>query len=140
MGISKGRRNFLEKDLNCAIREFQEETGLDNDDFLLFPGIKPLDEIFKGTNDILYRHIYFIAFCKNETKVELTNSLQMEEIGNIGWYNYNDCIKLFRSFHVKRKYILNEIYTFVCNLLENNILLSKFCLEKDSSKNNLITN
>ena len=125
-GFPKGRRNYLEKDLNCAIREFKEETGLASSDFLLFPGIKPLEEIFNGTNNILYRHIYFFAFCKKDLKVTLSSSQQMEEIGNIGWFNYNECIELFRKFHKKRKYILNDIYMFICNLLENNVHLEDY--------------
>lgn len=125
-GFPKGRRNFLEKDLSCAIREFKEETALNSDEFLLFPGIKPLEEIFNGTNKILYRHVYFIAFCKKSTPAKLSNAQQMEEIGDIGWFNYNECMKLFRSFHKKRKYILNDIYMFICNILENNIDLNNY--------------
>ena len=32
-GFPKGRRNNKEKDINCAIREFYEETNFDNQDY-----------------------------------------------------------------------------------------------------------
>lgn len=125
-GFPKGRRNFLEKDLNCAVREFKEESGLENEDFILVPGIKPLEEIFNGTNNILYRHIYFIAFCRKDIKVDISKPDQLEEIGNIGWFNHNQCMSLFRKFHKKRKYLLNELYMFICNILEKNVDLDSY--------------
>ena len=35
-GFPKGRRNFQEKDLDCALREFEEETGMNKDNMVIF--------------------------------------------------------------------------------------------------------
>jgi hypothetical protein len=49
-GFPKGRRNFQETDLNCAIREFEEETGFKRDTMTLIQNVLPFEEIFTGSN------------------------------------------------------------------------------------------
>ena len=121
-GFPKGRRKFLEKNLDCAVREFKEETRLKGSDFFLLDNVSPLIETFKGTNNILYKHIYYLAVCKNDIQVSLdeANSCQMEEIGDIKWCDYKDCINKIRPNHIDRRKILNEVYIFNCNMIEKN--------------------
>ena len=45
-GFPKGRRNPRETDLNCAIREFQEETALERQDFTVIQNTCPISETF----------------------------------------------------------------------------------------------
>ena len=47
-GFPKGRRNYREIDLDCAIREFEEESGFEKKDYELMPNIEPLVEDFIG--------------------------------------------------------------------------------------------
>ena len=61
-GFPKGRRIYLEKNINCACREFEEETSLNKNDYNLLINLPPIQEIFYGTNKILYKHIYYFAF------------------------------------------------------------------------------
>lgn len=132
-GFPKGRRNYLEKNIDCAIREFEEETGLTNDDFILLENINPLSEIFHGTNDILYKHIYYIAICKSdvEVKVNKNNLLQYEEIGDIGWFDYNKCCNLIRNYHYERQKVLNEIFLFTLNITFNNFEKDKILFNEN---------
>ena len=60
-GFPKGRRNYNEKDLTCAIREFEEETGYKKDDINIIYNILPYEEIFTGSNFKSYKHKYFVA-------------------------------------------------------------------------------
>ena len=53
--------NYNEKDLTCAIREFEEETGYKNADFNIVYNILPYEEIFTGSNFKSYKHKYFIC-------------------------------------------------------------------------------
>ena len=46
----KGRRNYQEKDLDCALREFEEETGILRNNISVIENILPFEEIFIGTN------------------------------------------------------------------------------------------
>ena len=59
-GFPKGRRNFNEKNIECAKREFQEETGLIERDYHIL-NFSPLEEIYLGTNHIRYKHIYYFG-------------------------------------------------------------------------------
>ncbi|MDA7464042.1 NUDIX domain-containing protein, partial [Candidatus Poseidonia alphae] len=60
-GFPKGRRNYQEKDLNCAFREFEEETGYLRNQVKLIQNICPYEEIFTGSNMKSYKHKYFIG-------------------------------------------------------------------------------
>ena len=59
-GFPKGRRNYQEKDLNCALREFEEETGYLKSNIKLIQNIIPYEEIFTGSNMKSYKHKYFL--------------------------------------------------------------------------------
>lgn len=149
-GFPKGRRNSHEKNKDCSKRELEEETGLIEDDYILYNQINPLNEIFKGTNGILYKHTYYIGLSNNnkEIKLDENNKIQMDEIGDIGWFNYYNAINRIRPYQLERKRILNELYLFLINNLvkieekysnknvklffENKLLLN----EEDSIKEN----
>lgn len=120
-GLPKGRRIYLEKNLTCACREFEEETGLNNNDYFIINNIPHIQEIFHGTDNILYKHIYYFALCKSDIDVKLdeNNLNQMEEIGDIGWFNYKKCRSLIRSYHYERQKLLNETYLFLSSIIEN---------------------
>ena len=62
MGHSKGRRNLNELDIEVANREFQEETNLSANDYVVLNSISPIRERFLGTNKLKYDHIYYIAY------------------------------------------------------------------------------
>ena len=64
-GFPKGRRNYQEKDIDCGIREFMEETGYGINDFKLIENIIPYEEIFIGSNIKSYKHKYYIAYMVN---------------------------------------------------------------------------
>jgi hypothetical protein len=62
-GFPKGRRNMNEKNIECAKREFQEETGLEEKEYHIL-NISPLEEIYLGSNHIRYKHIYYFSQIK----------------------------------------------------------------------------
>jgi len=113
-GFPKGRRMYKEDNLNCAIREFREETGLVNVNIL--KKVKTLQEDMIGTNGEEYRHIYHIGFVNENTEVKHNPSVVEShkcEIGNVGWMSYIDSIKLLNKHHHRKKYILTQIYLFI---------------------------
>ena len=63
-GFPKGKRNNNETNLECAKREFEEETGLTSDKYEILDRLYPLIENITGSNDINYKHIYYIAILK----------------------------------------------------------------------------
>ena len=122
-GFPKGRRNYLEKNIECAKREFFEETGLYENEYNLLTKVVPLNEIFKGTNGILYKHTYFLGLTDNNIHVKLddTNIFQTEEIGDIGWFTFTEAKQKIRPYHTERQKVLNELYLFIIdNIIRNN--------------------
>jgi 8-oxo-dGTP pyrophosphatase MutT (NUDIX family) len=113
-GFPKGRKNHNEAPLQCAIREFSEETNIDLSKINVINNILPIEENLIGTNGLPYRHIYYIA----ETTVEeIDNVMNNNEIGNIGFFNYNDAKELIRDYHTEKKYILQCIYMYYLEIL-----------------------
>jgi len=114
-GFPKGRKNKYdnETDLECAMREFNEETGFTNEDYKIINEIHPIVEELTGTNGILYRHIYFIAeqITDKQPENNVTES-QKDEIGNIMMMNFNNAFESIRKYHVMRKIILEKIFIY----------------------------
>lgn len=116
-GFPKGRRNIYETDLECAKREFEEETGFNFNEYVLLDKIKPIDEKFIGTNGVSYKHKYYFAVTNTNRKpvIDSNNPLQYDEIGDIGWFTYDEAIRLIRPHHTERKKLLTEIYMHIIN-------------------------
>ena len=79
----KGRRNYQEKDLDCALREFEEETGYSKNDITLVDNLLPFEEIFIGSNHKSYKHKYYLAFMRNSPLEN--NDYQRSEVSKIEW-------------------------------------------------------
>ena len=120
-GFPKGRRLYLEKNIDCACREFEEETSLSKDDYVIINNIPPINEVFYGTNNILYKHIYYFALCKSDISVKLDkdNVIQNDEIGDINFFNYTNAYNVIRNYHNERQNILNESYIFFSSIINN---------------------
>lgn len=117
-GFPKGRKLLSENNINCAIREFCEETDIDRKNINIINSIYPVKETFKGTNGVLYKHIYYIANLKNNN-IELTinsnNKHQKYEIGDIGWFSIENTIRNIENINKERislfKNVINSIFT-----------------------------
>jgi 8-oxo-dGTP pyrophosphatase MutT (NUDIX family) len=107
-GFPKGRRNPHETDLNCAIREFQEETNLNRSDFTIIQNTYPISETFFGSNQVHYCHKYYIAVCNKsvEVKMDTENPHMIREIGNIQWCSLDEAISKIRPDNVEKREIL----------------------------------
>jgi len=106
-GFPKGRRNYQEKDLNCALREFEEETGYSKNSINLVSNLIPFEEIFTGSNYKSYKHKYFLAFIPSTAQPY--TSFQETEVSCVEWRTYEDCINCIRPYNLEKKAILNKI-------------------------------
>ena len=89
--IPRGRRNNVESNMCCALREFTEETGVEPRKLALSKRVKPfvLDKL--GSNGIFYRAIYFVARCNDLSDVEPPlNEVQAKEIRAVRWFGAED--------------------------------------------------
>ena len=115
-GFPKGRKNFNESDLNCATREFVEETGINETLFSVITNIVPYEEIFTGSNFKSYKHKYYLGYIENgETAVNLAG-FQREEVGNMEWKTLPNALACIRDYHVERKEILRNVEMVIRNL------------------------
>jgi 8-oxo-dGTP pyrophosphatase MutT (NUDIX family) len=114
-GFPKGRRMRGETDLDCAIREFGEETNIPREAYVILRNIV-LEETFTGLNNIVYRHVYFVALLKNPGLLNLTQKftpMQRREISAIGWKSFAEAQALVRPHHVERMNMLNQLKSVV---------------------------
>lgn len=110
-GFPKGRRNYQEKELVCALREFQEETGYKKNLIKIIQNVLPLEEIFTGSNFKSYKHCYYIG-CM-ETFEEPSEPFQESEVGQMGWFSYKEALKLIRPYNIEKSDILTKVHKIV---------------------------
>jgi 8-oxo-dGTP pyrophosphatase MutT (NUDIX family) len=110
-GFPKGRHNNQEKDLLCALREFEEETGLKNIKFI--ENLLPYEEIFTGSNFKSYKHKYYIAYfdasSSSSDEEEAAKKFQNSEVSKIDWKTYNDGINSIRTYNLEKKSVLSRV-------------------------------
>ena len=114
-GFPKGRRMRGESDLACAIREFDEETNIPRDAFVVLKNMI-LTETFMGLNNVQYKHVYFVSLLKDESIVNLSQKLtpvQRREISGIGWKTFEEAHALVRPHHVERKNMLEQLESVI---------------------------
>jgi 8-oxo-dGTP pyrophosphatase MutT (NUDIX family) len=105
----KGRRNFEEKDLDCALREFEEETGINRSFIDIIENVLPFEEIFIGTNHKSYKHKYFLAYI-NEVNNEVTlQNYQTSEVSKLEWKTTEDCLESIRPYNLEKKQLISNI-------------------------------
>lgn len=103
----KGRRNYKEKEVNCALREFNEETGYDKKKLQIISNILPYEEIFIGSNHKAYKHKYYLAYMKDIDND--TNYYQEAEVSKLEWKNINECMGSIRINNLDKKILLLNI-------------------------------
>lgn len=119
-GFPKGRRLHKEYDIECAKREFEEETGLKKHDYIILDKIEPIIERIFGTDGKRYKYIYYIALLDTDNALLLNqNDSQKFEIGDIGLFNIDNGKKLLREYNIERIKIIDRLKLFLTyNIIE----------------------
>jgi 8-oxo-dGTP pyrophosphatase MutT (NUDIX family) len=111
-GFPKGRRNYQEKDYDCAIREFCEETGYLPQTIIPLKNILPFEESFIGSNYKSYNHKYYVKYMKYEDSINIP-SHQISEVSMVEWKPFENAIKSIRSYNIEKINILQNVNTFI---------------------------
>ena len=90
--IPKGRRKLYETDLNCAIRETNEETTVTPDKYHIYEHVIPFRQIHTGINGVRYCISYYLAQMYGQCHIYYhpDNRIQNNEIRKIGWFTLTE--------------------------------------------------
>ncbi|MFY7731758.1 MAG: NUDIX domain-containing protein [Flavobacterium sp.] len=105
----KGRRNPKEKDLDCALREFEEETGIPQSELSIVENILPFEEMFIGSNHKSYKHKYFLAMIDKIYDDKTLDNYQKTEVSKLEWKTIDQCLESIRPYHLEKKEIIQNI-------------------------------
>lgn len=110
-GFPKGKRNTNEKDYECALREFCEETGYDKKFLRPIDNIMPFEEIFMGSNYKSYKHKYYLMYMEEE--IDINQQYDNFEVSKIEWKTYEECIESIRDYNLEKKRIIENIHNII---------------------------
>jgi 8-oxo-dGTP pyrophosphatase MutT (NUDIX family) len=88
----KGRKNSSESHCECALREFEEESGISRNKLRLMPQFQAMNLFKMGCNGTMYRGIYFVGKCVERVdQISLVNlnDMQSREVMCVRWVDYN---------------------------------------------------
>lgn len=93
----KGRKHVNETELECALREFEEETTISRK-LINICNIKPYDDIYIGSDGKVYRNVFFVAYLpyhryrQPEYRSSLFRKYITEETQEMKWMKYDECM------------------------------------------------
>lgn len=110
-GFPKGRRMRGETDVQCSIREFFEETNISRDAYTIREDLV-FSETFRGTNNVLYKHVYYVAILKDSKLIHLEQKLtplQRREVSSVAWKTLTECKNVTRPHYIERKKMITDL-------------------------------
>jgi 8-oxo-dGTP pyrophosphatase MutT (NUDIX family) len=110
----KGRRNGQERELECALREFEEETGLSRQDVDVVDNVLPLEELFIGSNHKAYRHKFFLAQWSRRQSPSLLR-FQPSEVSKMEWKTVSDAVACIRPYHEEKRRLVARVGRLVAD-------------------------
>jgi 8-oxo-dGTP pyrophosphatase MutT (NUDIX family) len=111
-GLPKGRRNYQERDLTAALREFEEETGYPSQKLSLIANVCPLEECFTGSNLKSYKHLYFLAFQLSEASPQ---PFQASEVSDVRWFLLDEALAIIRPYNLEKKEVIQRADNILAN-------------------------
>lgn len=106
-GFPKGRRNPQEKDYDCALREFSEETGIATHHLHNIQNLMPYEEIFTGSNYKSYKHKYYVMFIDNGGHA--LDRFEKSEVSQMGWKTLAQANHCIRPYNLEKLRLLTHI-------------------------------
>lgn len=105
-GFPKGRKQFQEKEYNCALREMSEETGYSAECVVYVKNIFPFEENFTGSNYKSYKHKYFLMFMNFEEKAK---EYDKTEIDVVEWKTFKECVSCIRPYNLEKIKMISNV-------------------------------
>jgi len=118
-GFPKGRRDKNEKNLDCALREFKEETGINQDNYIILNRLNTIEETVIGLEKSIFKLVYYIGLSYEETKLEMITEHQKYEIGDMKWMTYEEILPIIREYYNEKIKIIHKVFFMMINIIEN---------------------
>ena len=118
-GFPKGRRDPNESDIACAFRELGEETGIVENNILKIGNMAPLVEQFYGSNNIYYRHTYYVGqyVGKDDILFDETNLQMTREISSLAWKTIDEALTLIRPENIEKRNMVIQLNHILSNYI-----------------------
>ncbi len=117
-GFPKGRRKSKEGDVQTALREFSEETGIKLDKIFLNEEKVSFIEEYKSYDNVVYRNKYFLAEYTGEidnTEVDENRAEQYSEVSKIQFMDLSSCIGKIRDYETEKKEVIIKVHSYIVN-------------------------
>jgi ADP-ribose pyrophosphatase YjhB (NUDIX family) len=113
--LPKGRRSHKESNMKCAVREFEEETDLSSDEYILLKNVQPISEEYIGCNGVRYKHVYYYGMYTGTRtlRINMDNYDQYSEIGDIQFSTIEGCLTKIREEHSTKLDIIHKVQRFM---------------------------
>lgn len=118
-GFPKGRKDKNENNIDCAIREFYEETNITKDKFKVLNKIPPLEENVQGFDNTKYKLTYYLGLLNDDVKLSVESETQSYEIGDIKWVSIDEFVKLVRPYYEDKIKIIYKVFFSMINIIES---------------------
>ena len=120
----KGRKNQYESNVNCAKREFMEETNIRYNDFDVIHDLEKADELHKGTNGVTYKTVFYPAKYHHDYVPQYNpknrNKFQKQEVGDVKWLTLKESLLMFRDYEQTKINMIKKMHKkLVLNLYHN---------------------
>lgn len=129
LSVPKGRRGIKENNITCAEREFNEETCYEKQMYEFLRGFPEIVEEFTGTNNIRYKHVYYLTKLKDQYVSfipSIQKSIDQGEVKSIGWYTMDETLALIRDYDTEKKKILQTMYQKILKMNFKYILCENY--------------
>ncbi len=113
----KGKMFSEETPLQCALREYQEETNMSKDDVTILKYAGTFEESFYGNDHRKYQSVYYLGFIENGCDTPFTyqscpHEMRLpyisDEVMSIAWLSYDEA---FNVSSPTKQIILQNVYT-----------------------------
>jgi 8-oxo-dGTP pyrophosphatase MutT (NUDIX family) len=115
--IPKGRKNSSEKNIDCAVREFREETSITYDDYIVISCLDPIHDNFTGTNGKQYRHIFYTSLFNDNIEGDINH--RNNEIELVRWCKWSELNDIIRPYNNNKINIFTSVLIFIMNICES---------------------
>ena len=114
-GFPKGRKNKCENNVETAIREFTEETGIPTGKIKLIKK-KLFIENYVSYDDIEYKNIYFLAKYNGteyDFSVSEDHKEQYSEVSSINFFEIEQAYNIIRDYSTKKKELVHLVNNYI---------------------------